>query len=435
MTARLQKATRQHTKTHNSRLVLQTIYEHGTLSRADLARMTALTRATVSEVTADLIRRGLVGEVGQGPTSIGRTPTLLSVLPDSHQVVGIDIAESELRGALVNLHGEIRERIVVPLADRSGDALVNLVYDTIDTLVRHATSPLLGIGVGTPGLVDPISGEIREAVNFGLHNTPLRAYLQTRYDMPVHVENDCHLAALAEYTFGRWPQADNIVVLLVRRGIGAGIILNGQLISGDGGGAGEVGHLMIVENGRPCLCGNTGCLETVASNRALIERARQIGRDEPQSLLRRSMDTGDELTLASLRQAVQADDPIARQVIDEAGYYLGAAVAQIIAILNIRRVLIAGQVKTFGRVLLDMIRQAMHTRSLDLLAQATEIDFASLDSDVVLLGATAKVLTSELGLVRPDQRVIAERQPLPDRKHAPRTDRATKGGIVGQLAS
>ncbi|HEY0603935.1 MAG TPA: ROK family transcriptional regulator [Herpetosiphonaceae bacterium] len=400
MEALLQKATRQHTKTHNSRLVLRTIYDYGTISRADVARLTHLTRATISEVVADLIRQGLVEEVGHGPVSVGRTPTLLSVVADSRQLIGIDIANGKLHAAIVNLRGQIHHRISLPLQDHNGEAVVTLLYEAIDTLSRHATSPLLGIGIGAPGLIDTAGGGVRRAVNLGWENVPLRDLMQHRYDLPVYIANDSHLAALAEYTFGGGQAAEHMIVLLVGRGIGAGIVLSGQLFPGDAGGAGEIGHVVVVEGGEPCRCGNVGCLETVASSRAIIRQAQQIAQTDARSTLHRFAATPEAITLDVVHQAVHASDPAICEVIREVGRYLGGAVAQLVCSLNIRRIVIAGRVAAFGALLLDAIQQEVNARALSLLVRDTEIELARVGPDAVMLGASALLLTSELGLIR-----------------------------------
>ena len=221
MDVALQKATRQHTKLYNNRLVLRAIYDYGAISRAELARLTHLTRATVSEVVADLIRQGLVEEVGHGPAAVGRTPVLLSVIADGRQLIAVDVANGEARGAIVNLRGEIQQRITLSINHRDGAAVVALLYDLIDTLLTQLSRPLLGIGIGTPGLVNP-SGGVRQAVNLGWYDVPLQDLVQTRYGLPTHVANDSQLAALAEYTFGVAHPPRNLAVLLVGRGVGAG---------------------------------------------------------------------------------------------------------------------------------------------------------------------------------------------------------------------
>ncbi|MBK9712200.1 MAG: ROK family transcriptional regulator [Kouleothrix sp.] len=395
----LKKATRQHTKDHNSHLVLQTIYDTGEISRADLARLTRLTRTTVSDVVSGLIDQGLVGEVGQAPAGVGRTPTLLSILDDSRHIVAINITASELQGAIVNLRGGIRHRAKLSHIDGDGAAVLDRLLPFIDGLIGVAHSPLLGIGVSAPGLIDATNGIVRQAVNFGWQDLPLRDLLQARYSLPVYIANDGHTVALAEYMFGRRQNAANLVAIKVGQGIGAGIVLQGQLLVGDEYGAGEIGHVVVEENGLPCKCGNAGCLETVASIPAIVHRAQLLAQHDPGSLLLR-FTTSSEITLDTVLQAFQAGDPAVRQIIVTIGRYLGIGVANLIAALGIRHVVITGRIAPFGQVLRDSIRQEVRRRVLPILAQAAEIEIVVQGPDTVLLGTAALLLTNELGLTR-----------------------------------
>ncbi len=397
----VQKATRKQTKAHNRRLVLRTIYDQGQISRADIARATGLTRTTVSDAVARLIKQGLVEEVGYGPSAGGKPPILLSVVDDSRHLIGIDLASGEFCGAVVNLRGEIRHQISLPLSGRDGQASLQVVYDLVDQLVAATESPLLGIGIGTPGLMDPIRGIVRRAVNLDWQDLPLRKLLQERYGLPVHVANDCQVAALAEYIFGENQDLGSLVVIKIEHGIGAGIVLNGQLFHGDTFGAGEIGHVAVVENGQPCRCGNFGCLETVASARAIVQQAQIIAQNDPRSLLHQFASSPMEITIHEVCQAFQAGDEAVRQLALKAGRCLGIAAASLVGVLSIQRILIAGSVTCFDQPLLDVVRREMVSRSLTVVAGETDLGLSSMGPDIVILGASALVLTRELGLFAP----------------------------------
>lgn len=396
-----QKATREQTRLYNSRLVLRLIYDHGQISRADVARLTGLTRTTVSEVVEELMREGLVEEVGVGPSAGGKPPILLNVKNNARHLIGVDLASGEFRGGVVNLRGEILHRIAVPLQSQDGERALALVYQLIDELRMMVTSPLLGIGIGTPGLMDPVKGVVRRAVNLDWQDLPLRDLLQARYGAPVYVANDCQVAAMAEYLFGEGKGENNLVLVKIGRGIGAGIVLNGRLFYGDTFGAGEIGHIAVVENGERCRCGNQGCLETVASEGAIVRRAQAAARTDPGSLLRRLAVTPEEMTLRTVCQAAEAGDEPAQRIVMEAGRYIGWALAQIASVLGVRRILIAGSVTCFGQAWLEVVRQEMARRSLALIARDIEVGMSHMGQDIVILGASALVLASELGLFTP----------------------------------
>jgi N-acetylglucosamine repressor len=394
----VRKATREQTRAHNSRLVLRTIYEREQISRADVARETRLTRTTVSDVVADLMDQGLVEEIGYGPSAGGKPPILLSVVADSRHLIGIDLASAEFRGAVVNLRGQIRQQINVPLDNRDGEAALALVYEMVQNLMAATHSTLLGIGIGSPGLMDATNGIVRRSVNLDWHNLPLRDLLEERFGLPVYVANDSQVAALGEYTFGDGPGEENLVVVKVGQGIGAGIVLNGQIFHGETFGAGEIGHVAVVENGSLCRCGNSGCLETVASARAIVNQARSLAAADPNSRLHQFAANPEEITIETICRAMEAGDEQVQQMVRQTGRYLGIAAANVVGLLSARRIVIAGSVACFGQTLLDAIRQEMVKRSLAVLANETEIGLSSMDSEIVILGASALVLNRELGL-------------------------------------
>ncbi len=394
----IRKATREQTRVHNSRLVLRTIYEREQISRADVARETRLTRTTVSDVVAELMAQGMAEEVGYGPSSGGKPPILLRVIPDSRHLIGMDLASDEFRAAVVNLRGQVRRQLTIPLHDRDGEAALALVYEIVEALRAATDRPLLGIGIGSPGLMDASNGIVRRSVNLDWRDLPLRSLLEERFDLPVYVANDSQVAALGEYTFGNGSDVENLVVIKVGHGIGAGIVLNGRLFHGETSGAGEIGHVTVVENGEPCRCGNLGCLETVASVRALIGQAEAIAYGDPHSLLHRFAAGPGEITIETICQALEAGDVQVEQMIRRVGQYLGIAAANIVALLSTRRIVIAGSVACLGQRLLDVVQQEMIRHCLAIVATEAEVVLSSIGSDIVILGASALVLNRELGL-------------------------------------
>ena len=392
------KATRKQTKKHNRRLVLKTIYDAGEISRAGVARVTDLTRPTVSAIAAELMADGLIQEVGRTLSSGGKPATLLGVIADSRHLVGLDLANSEFRGAVINLRGEIRHRFSIPIQDQDGEAALALVYQLVDELNASADGPILGIGIGAPGLMDVDQGVVRAAVNLDWRDLPLGDILIERYGVPVYIANDSQVAALGEFTFGQHDDIQNLAVLKVGRGVGAGIILDGVLYYGDGYGAGEIGHFKVVEKGDLCRCGHFGCLETIASTQAIVRQAK-ITANSPASSLHRFAAASEKITTEIVLDAVKAGDAALVDIIANAGRYLGFAVAGLVSILNIETVVVAGSGARFGSVLLESLKQEMQRRSLSQLAQNTHVSASALGDDIVILGAAALLLHNELGLV------------------------------------
>jgi N-acetylglucosamine repressor len=308
----------------------------------------------------------------------------------------VDLASDEFRGAVVNLRGEIIRSLSFPISSRSGDEALAVVYKLLDSLVASSDRPLVGIGIGTPGLVDTTQGIVRQAVNLDWKDLPLGELLRARYNLPVYLANDSQATALAEYIFGGWQADQSLVVIKIGQGIGAGIVLEGRLFQGDGSSAGEIGHLVVVENGLLCRCGNQGCLETVASERAILQRAAALAHTVSGSAL--SQLAPEAITLTALHQALESGDAAARQVVAEVGHYLGIATACLVSTLNVRHILLAGNVTRLGTHLLDVVQRETGRHALGTLAQDTQVAFGRFGQDVVIWGASALLLTRELKL-------------------------------------
>ena len=377
----MKKATHQQTKQHNRDLVLQTIFANDSISRAEVARVTHLTRTTVSEVVNGLLIEGLVEEVGRGESIGGKTPILLSIVADSRYLIGLNLAQDKFIGAVVNLRGEIKGIVEAPVHDDNGENALKLVYQILDQLTRKKIKPIVGIGVGTPGLVNTREGVVVNAVNLEWQNLPLSQLLEKKYKLPVLVLNDSQASAIGEYVYGGGHAPDeNLIVVNVIRGIGAGILINGHLFQGDGGGAGEIGHIVVQENGDLCRCGKRGCLETVASARAVIQQMK--------------MDF-----LEDVISSFQAGDPNANAVVEKAGHYLGASLANLIGTLNIRKIILTGDMTHFGEKWLNAVNASMQTGALTRMAEDTKLEIGKLDYRACILGASAFLLLHDYSLL------------------------------------
>jgi predicted NBD/HSP70 family sugar kinase len=391
------KATHQQTKEHNRDLVLKTIFEADAISRAEIARLTRLTRPTVSDVVTMLLTEGLVEEVGIGASIGGKSPILLSLVKDSRYMISLNLAHDQFSGGVVNLRGEIKGRMNLPVSGRDGEQALGLVYEILDRLFEMDWQPMIGIGVGTPGLVNTREGIVINAVNLDWQNLPLAQLLHDRYRLPVHILNDSQAAAIGEYVYGGGYSADeNLVVINVRQGIGAGILINGRLFQGDGGGAGEIGHVVVQENGLICRCGKHGCLETIASARGVVERAKILANDFPSSAIAKNP---AKITFESLQNAFMVGDPLAHKVVKDAGHYLGAAIASLISTLNIQKFILIGDMTQFGQPWLEAICEKMSQGTLSKLAEGTSIEIGKLDSQDTILGASALLLLDSYSLL------------------------------------
>jgi predicted NBD/HSP70 family sugar kinase len=372
------KATHAQTRAHNAALVLRALYDLGPISRADIARLTGLTRTSVGELVSDLEDEGLAIDVGRGPSTGGKQPTLVALNAGARTVITLDLGERTFTAALANLRGEIATRTSRDLDGRDGEQAIGVVHELIDEVRAAATSPILGIGVGTPGIVDQ-SGTIRWAVSLDWQDLPLARILQQRHELPTVVANDSRAAAFATYLFSGDERPANLVVIKVGRGIGAGLVLRDQLFGGDGEAAGEIGHVVIDPDGDACHCGRYGCLETVASAPAILRH------------------TG-ATSLEALAEAAAAGDAEALGSVRAAGRALGGAIAHLVGVLDVRHITLVGTVTTLGEPWLDAVRDEATRRSLAATGRETTIVDGGTGEDVTLLGACALLLTRELGL-------------------------------------
>lgn len=384
----MEKATREQSKSHNKTLILNTIYQSKSISRADISRATQLTRSTVSDIITELIDEDLVIEVGTGKSAGGKPPVLLALADDSRQIIGIDLASGEFRGALIELRGELQHRIDFPIDETSGDQALELVFKLIDKLIDKSTHPILGIGIGAPGIMDSEKGIVITAVNLAWRDLPLADILQSRFDIPVYIANDSQVSALAEFKFGGGEKSSNLVVVKIGRGTGSGIIIDNQLFQGDGHGAGEIGHIKVADNGLQCSCGNYGCLETMISSRAIRKQAAyKLCKSEPL------------VSLDKVYDAFCAGDPDIRGIIREAGIHLGHALSFITSTLNIYNVVIAGSISVFGGGIIDPALEVLKENTLPAITKDVKIYSSKLGEDIVILGAAGMVLHHELGIV------------------------------------
>ncbi len=393
----VKKATHQLTKLHNRDLVLRTVFEHASISRAEIARQTQLTRATVSDLVSELMEAGLVEEVGYGSSSGGKNPILLVLKANSRYLIGCNLAQDRFIGSVVNLRGEIMETVEIPFTGTDGEQALTHVYEILDQLCCKEWNPIVGIGIGTPGLVNTRAGVVVDAVNLNWKDVPLARLLSDRYQLPVTVLNDSQATAIGEFVYsGNYRSDENVIVINVKHGIGAGILINGRLFQGDGGGAGEIGHILIDENGPLCRCGRKGCLETIASTRAIVQRANNLLKEYPESIL---AGITEELRLDDIRDAYDQSDPLAVRVISDAAGAMGKSIASLVGTLNIRKIVFTGYMNRFGESWLDKIRQSMNQSALVRLSSDTRLVFGDLGFKACVLGSSAFMLLDDYSLL------------------------------------
>lgn len=375
------KATKHDSRRTNLGNALDLVSIHGSTSRAEIARLTGLTRAAVSSLIGELIDEGLVRELGQGTSAGGKPPTMVALNERGRDIIALDLGRRPFQAALVDLSGHIRDRVDAPTPDLTQNDALEATLTLISELLAMAQAPVLGIGIGTPGVVDE-TGFVVEAANLGWHHLELGSAVRNAFSLPVSIANDAQLAALAEAR--RHAGRDNVLVVKLGRGVGAGVVLGARLHRGENSAAGEIGHVRVVANGLPCSCGNYGCLETVASVPAIL---RSVGADPDHH-------PWDAIALA----AIAGEEPL-RRALSQAGRYLGSVLAHAVALLDINHIVIAPEIRNCGDQLVDEIRSELAARVLPATAGLIEVELSPLGSDLVLAGAATAVLTDRLGVL------------------------------------
>jgi len=363
------KVLPEHARGHNRSLVLQTLYRAGQQSRADIARETGLTRVTISDLVAELMAEGLVVETGQREDARpGKPATLLDLNRAAFQIIGIDLSAYEtFRGAVLDLDGQILERAELPLAGAMGADATATVIALTESLVARATLPVLGIGVGSPGVVD-LAGVVLSAPNLGWSGEALQGILSARFSLPVLVINDANAAALAEHSFG---DADSDMMLVkVGHGVGAGLLLDGTPLFGSRFAAGEIGHVVVgTDGGAACACGKHGCLETWLATPRLR---------------------------AALASA--ADDAEKNTILREAGQRLGIALAPVVGALNLAEVVLSGPTELLDGPLALATIETLRARTMAEFHGDLTLRMTTLGEDIVMRGAAVMVLSGQLGV-------------------------------------
>lgn len=366
----------------NRALVLQLIRRERRISRAEIAKRSSLSRSTVSSIIADLINEGLVHETGIGDSKGGRRPILLEFDYQSSYVIGVELGSSSLTTLVTDLEASVVFRRQDPFDIKAGPkAGLPHLERALREVLEHAPvrrGAISGVGIGIPGpLLFNAGTTIAPPVMPGWDGVPVRDHLTQALGLPIYVDNDANLGALAEYRWGAGQGAQHMAYIYVARdGIGCGLLADGSLYRGALGSAGEIGHVTIDESGPVCRCGNKGCLEAIAGVPALLRRAEEAG------LIAHGSSIDDFLALAPRHAR-------ARALLAEVGVQLGSAIASLINLLNPDRVVVGGALTPAGELLMGPLRETVKERALAIAYQHARMLPGALGPDVVALGAAA----------------------------------------------
>lgn len=340
----------------NKSIVLRTIRDHQPVYRAQIAQLTGLTKTTVSSIVEALMRDGLITEVGQGEAFPrgGARPTLLSLNPQAYYVVGAEIGVDSTIIIVADLGLTIVFQKKIPTSGMNPEERLNSFFEGVKSTISASRVPrekLLGLGIGMHGLIDRDTGTVIFAPHLrGFENMKLASLCLEKLGLPTIVENDTRVRAIAETKLGVGGGSRNLIYVAITAGIGAAIVLDGELYRGTKNIAGELGHMPLDMNGRLCKCGGVGCLETLASSTAIVENVRSR--------------LSGNLTIGDIIDAAKRGDDVACSALAEAATYLGMALAGIVNLLNPDMIVIAGEVAPAEDLFLRPLEEALRKRVL-----------------------------------------------------------------------
>jgi len=378
----------------NVALILECLHRDAPLSRAQLAQITGLNKTTVSSLVKELLDARFIRENGVDSGDMGRPAIRLNLNPDAGSIIGAEIGVDFISAIVTNFSVDVLWRHKESTTYLSGqDAILNRLMEILRDARAHAPhEPILGLGLGVPGLVDVSTGTLLFAPNLRWTDVPLCQLLEGQFDFPTYVDNEANMAALGESYFGAARDSDFVLYVSSGVGLGGGIVLDRRVLPGVAGLAGEVGHMTMDPNGPRCNCGNSGCWETFVSQWAVFRRVREaIAAGQNSSLAETTGGDLDRLTVPHIVEAARAGDAVARAALEQTGRYLGIGLANLINALNPQRVVFGGILSLAHEFLLPVIDVVVKERALRWARETAEIVIAAYGADACVMGGVATV--------------------------------------------
>ena len=401
MGALLSTITYQNVRSLNKRAVLDLIrFTPGGISRVELAQHLGLTRAAVTSIVNDLLGCNAIREAESRASENGRPPIILEINPERGCVAGIDLGARHMTIIIANFASQVLAEEEVPIDISSGPIVcLDHADSLLNGLLMHLhleLSDLSSVGIGVPGPIDADAGMvIAPPIMPGWDRFPIRDALQERWGCPVSLNNDAEIGALGEWGYGAGRGERNFAYIKIGTGIGAGLLIDGQIYRGASGAAGEIGHITIEENGPLCTCGNRGCLEALASGPAIARKAQEAVRKGKRTGLA-DIQPVENISAMDVASHARRGDLISQQILAKAGSHVGIAIASLVNLFNPNMVVVGGGVASIGDLFLEPVREAVQERSLPATSQVVRITTALLGRRSAGLGAVVQALTTAL---------------------------------------
>lgn len=381
----------------NRSLTLAVFRTHKALSRARLAKEIGLNPSTVSSIINELIEENLIRETDLVQNGVGRPGRMLELNPKGGCAVGIEINVDYYEVLVSDFSANIiwhEKRCSTPEIGKK-EIMAQVLRLATEALgfIEAKKCRLLGVGVGVPGLVDVSSGLLRLAPNLHWEDVPVGDMLASIFDCPIYVENEANVAALGEYYFGAVQNVKDFIYLSAGIGLGSGIVIGGKLFRGMYGYAGEAGHMTIDVNGEMCSCGKKGCWETFVGPRAIVRRIQQsLDEGEESSLLEIHNGDNDTIDIDDVIRAAELDDRIAVEALNEAAFYLGIGIANLVNLFNVEVVVLGGALNKASKLIINDVKKVAFENTLAPGREQLEIIPSAHGADACIMGTIALVL-------------------------------------------
>lgn len=375
----LRKGNKELVRDLNRTLVLNEIRKRGPISRTEIAQNTGLSLSSITRIVDELIEQGFVYEQGEGESTGGRKPIYLLFNSDYGYVVGIKIEVKRVIFTLSDLNGEITKKMVRSYPRGSShETVMDIILDELVALISNCKTKnikILGVGIGVSGLVDTETGVLINSSLLGWNNVSFKSTIQEVIDIPVIVDNDVNAYTLAEMMYGAGKNLNSFLLVEWGIGIGSGIVLDGKIYRGDFGGAGEIGHTILEKDGKPCYCGQKGCLERYANEEFIVNRALQLAKDDQDSKL--FHEDAEKIWIDEVREAAKMGDRSAIRAYDEAAHNLGLALVSAVNLFNISTIILSGEAANAGEfvfpTILDSVRNSFFSNYIDINVKKSQL--------------------------------------------------------------
>ncbi|GCE22118.1 xylose repressor protein [Dictyobacter kobayashii] len=380
----------------NLSIVLNLIRSHGPLSRTDIVQRSGLSQGAVSILTGELLASGFIREIGEGQSKGGRSPVLLVLNPHAGFVIGIKLTERAIVAAITDLEAAVVYSKLYPVdclqdPQVAIEAIIQVVEKTLaDSAIPR--SDVIGIGIGLAGIIDSQEAICCYSPILGWRQVPLAQPIEQRLHLPVYIENDVNTLTIAEHWFGTGRGVSHFLVVTIGRGIGMGIIVNGQLDRGIIGGAGEFGHI-VLQPGKPqCSCGKAGCLEALAADPAVVRMAREAIEEGRQTTMLQGVHDISQLTFDHVAQAANQGGEVALEILTEAGCWLGRGLSYLVNLFNPKLIILSGEGTKTGDARIEAARQVMMQYIFDRLDKDLDLIVKPMEEEAWARGAACVVL-------------------------------------------